>query len=53
MNVSFRSLRGLAKAAMVAAALLAQPATSVFAEDGVTVFAAASLKDVLGEISAA
>jgi molybdate transport system substrate-binding protein len=53
MLASFHSLRGLAKVAIVAAAFLAQPVTSVFAEDRVTVFAAASLKDVLGEISTA
>lgn len=50
---SFRSLRGLAKAAIVAAAILAPTVPAAHAEDGVTVFAAASLKEMLGEVSEA
>ncbi|MBW8282062.1 MAG: molybdate ABC transporter substrate-binding protein [Rhizobium sp.] len=53
MLASFRSLRGLAKAALVAAAILAPSVTAAYAEDGVTVFAAASLKEVLGKVSEA
>ncbi|GEO84084.1 MULTISPECIES: molybdate ABC transporter substrate-binding protein [Alphaproteobacteria] len=53
MHACFRSLRILAKVAVVATAFLAQPVTSAFAEGPVTVFAAASLKDVLGDISEA
>lgn len=53
MLASFHSLRGLAKAALVAAAILAPSVTAAYAEDGVTVFAAASLKEVLGKVSEA
>ncbi len=53
MSVSFRSFRVVAKAAVVAAAFLVQPVSSAFADGPVTVFAAASLKEVLGDISTA
>ncbi len=53
MHISFRSFRNLARAAVVAAAVLAQPVSAAFAAEPVTVFAAASLKEVLGDISAA
>ncbi|MCM2402946.1 molybdate ABC transporter substrate-binding protein [Rhizobium sp. S153] len=53
MSVSSRAFRTVARAAFVAAAFLAQPVTSAFADQAVTVFAAASLKEVLGDISTA
>lgn len=53
MSVSFRSFRAVARTAIIAAAFLAQPVSSAFAGEPVTVFAAASLKEVLGDISAA
>ncbi|MBC7311656.1 MAG: molybdate ABC transporter substrate-binding protein, partial [Rhizobium sp.] len=53
MLASFRSLCDLAKAAIVAAAFLVPTVTAAHAEDVVTVFAAASLKEVLGEVSEA
>jgi molybdate transport system substrate-binding protein len=51
MLVQLRSVRRLAAVMSVAAALLVQPVSAAFAEGSVTVFAAASLKDVLGKIA--
>ena len=53
MLFSCRSLPGLARIAVVAAAFLVQPVTAAFAEGSLTVYAAASLKEVLDEVSAA
>ena len=51
MLVQLRYVRRLAAVMSVAAALFVQPISTAFAEGTVTVFAAASLKDVLGKIA--
>ncbi|MFA7413192.1 MAG: molybdate ABC transporter substrate-binding protein [Rhizobium sp.] len=49
--ILFRSLRRMASALCLAAAFLAAPLSGAFAESKVTVFAAASLKDVLDAVA--